>query len=126
MTLAKTLLAPVLFAALAAATALPASAAVYGNGNQLRRDISQLDRQIDRAQARHVLSGREAASLQAQVRTLDSTWRAYARGGFSRAETRSLDNRIDRVKRDFARQATDRNGRANERRDPRWGDAHRR
>ena len=115
MTFTKTLLTPVLFAALAAGTALPASAAVYANGNQLRRDISQLDRQIDRARDRHVISGREAASLQSRVHTLDATWRAYARGGFTRAETRSLVNRIDQVKRDFARQATDRNGRPGDR-----------
>ena len=123
MNFTKTLLAPVLFAALAAGTALPVSAAAYGNGNQLRRDISQLDRQVDQARARHVLSGREAASLDARVRTLDATWRSYARGGFTGAETRSLENRIDQVKRDFARQATDRNGRANDRR---WSNDHRR
>ena len=119
MNLTKTLFVPVLFAALAAGTTMPASAAAFGSGNQLRRDISRLDRQIDRAQSRHVISGREAVSLQSRVRTLDATWRAYARGGFTRAETRSLDNRIDRLKRDFARQATDRNGRAGNRYDQR-------
>ena len=119
MTLTKTLLAPALFAALAAGTAMPASAAIYGNGNQLRREIAQLDRQIDQARDRRAISAREAASLGSRVRTLDVTWRAYARGGFTRAETRSLDNRIDQVKRDFARQATDRNGRPGDRYDRR-------
>ena len=122
MTIAKTLLAPALIAALAAGAAMPASAAVYANGNQLRRDISQLDRQIDQAQARHILSRREAASLQSQVRTLDATWRAYSRGGFTGAEVRNLDNRIDRVRRDLAHQANDRNNRATNR----YGQPHRR
>ena len=45
MSLAKLLAAPAILAALA--VAVPASAAAYTDGNALRRDISQLDRQVE-------------------------------------------------------------------------------
>lgn len=115
------LAAPALLAVAATGLAVPASAANFSNGNDLRREIVQLDRQVDRLYARDRISRREAAKLDARVDMLHDTWRGYARGGFDRGEIRLLSARIDAVRRDLARQTFDRNDRAyNDRRDDRF------
>ena len=112
----KHLVAPALLSLAAVGIALPATAATFSNGNDLRRDISQLNNQIGRMQATHRISGREAAKLDARVDRLGQAWRSYARGGFDRGEVRSLSAQIDAVKRDLARQTYDHNDRAYNRR----------
>ena len=86
---------------------MPAAAAVYDRPGQLRAEIAQLDRQIDRAEDRRIISRREAAQLDAQVDRLESMFRSYARGGFTRYELAALDSRIDAVKRQIAVQGRD-------------------
>jgi hypothetical protein len=109
MNIVNKIVGSALVASLALGVAAPASAATWGQGNALRQQIAQLDRQVDRAKDTHRLSNREAASLSWQVNRLDATWRSYARGGFTGIEVRTLDRQIDAVKRDLSRQARDGN-----------------
>ena len=111
--------ASALVASLALGAAVPAAAAVYDRPGQLRAEIAQLDRQIDRAEDRRIISRREAAQLNAQVDRLESMFRSYARGGFTRYELAALDSRIDAVKRQIAVQGRD--GDRWSRNDPRDG-----
>lgn len=103
------LIAPALAASLALGAAVPASAAtfVHSAGN-VRVELAQLDQQIDVARARHQISASESATLQKKVDRVQNLYRTYSRNGFSRSELRVLDNQIDTVKRDLARQANDR------------------
>ena len=106
------IVAPALAAGLLAGVAAPASAAVYDRPGELRRDISQLDNRIDRAEARRTISKREAAQLERQVDRLEQTWRAYARGGFTRYELASLERGVDSIERQLVSERRD---------DNRWG-----
>lgn len=97
--------APALAATLAIAVAAPASAAPrFENGQALRSEIAQLDRQVDRALYRHQIDRREARLLERKVDRLQHTWRSYARGGFTRAELRQLDKQVDTVKWQLAKE----------------------
>jgi septal ring factor EnvC (AmiA/AmiB activator) len=111
MTTAKKIVASALAASLALGIAVPASAAVYNPGN-LRADIAQLDSQINRAEARRTISRREAQKLDRQVDRLQDTFRAYARGGFTRYELASLNNGIAQVRNQLQAQRWDGNRRA--------------
>lgn len=106
------LTAPLALAPLALAAgvllATPASAASFGNAGQIRSDIAQLDRQIDRGVRNGNLDRREAASLRGQVDNLQSLYRSYARGGFNRGEIATLSNRLDTVQDRLRHAATDR------------------
>jgi chromosome segregation ATPase len=116
------LLAPALAAALTLGAAVPASAAAWvQDARQLRSQIIQLDRQIDRAEQRRLLSSREANQLERRVENLKDLHSRYARNGFTRAELRVLDQRIDTVKRQVDREIDDRDGRRNNS----WHDDHR-
>ncbi|MDD3798713.1 MAG: hypothetical protein PHE36_05990 [Novosphingobium sp.] len=106
----KFLFAAPLALAAAATLATPATAESRPqNGVQVRQEIAQLDRQIDRARARHTISVREAARLHGQVDRLENLYARYARNGLTRAELRTLDNRIDRVKRQLHVERSDNN-----------------
>ncbi len=111
MKIATRIAASALAASLALGVAVPASAAVWDRPGELRSEIAQLDRQIDRAEARRDISHREAARLNAQVDRLEATFRSYARGGFTRYELAAIDSRIDTVKRQLAVQSRDNNRR---------------
>lgn len=103
------LIAPALAVSLTLGAAVPASAATFfNNGANVKVEIAQLDRQIDIAKARHQLSWQESASLEKQVDRLQSLYRTYSRNGLTRAELRTLDNQIDNVKQNLARQTHDR------------------
>lgn len=103
------LIAPALAVSLTLGAAVPASAApFFDNGSNVKAEIAQLDRQVDAAQARHQLSWQESASLEKQVDRLQKLYRTYSRNGLTRAEARVLDNQIDSVKQDLARQSHDR------------------
>ncbi len=100
---------PALITALALGTAVPASAAGWGhNGGQLRSQIAQLDRQIDRAEHRRLLSWSEANRLERRVENLKDMHQRYARNGFTRAELRILDRRVETVHRLIDRQIGER------------------
>jgi hypothetical protein len=98
----------------------PASAQGWNSANsgQLRAEIAQLDRQIDRKPG---VSNREERVLEQRVDRLHGLYRTYARHGFTRGELRSLDREIASVRVAIQRQAHDRNnhpgrnGRANHR-----------
>lgn len=111
MSIAKLLAAPAAIAALA--LAVPAAAAPYHrtDGDSLRRDIGQLERQLDRLDDTRRISEREEKRLDRQIDGLERTWRDYARGGFTHGERRSLSAQIARVRNDLHLQANDRNGR---------------
>ncbi len=116
------LIAPALAVALTFGAAVPASAATWGqDARQLRSQITQLDRQIDRAEQRRLLSSREANQLERKVENLKDLHSRYARNGFTRAELRMLDQRIDTVKRQVDREIASRDGR----RDNGWNNDHR-
>jgi TolA-binding protein len=112
MTTAKKIVASALAASLALGIAVPASAAAWNAPGQLRQQIAQLDNKIDRAEARRTISHREAQQLDRQVDNLRATFNSYARGGFTRYELASLDNRINQVTRQLSIQKRDDNNRA--------------
>jgi len=109
----KFLLAAPMALAAAAMLATPASAANISNPGQIRAEIQQLDRQIDRMPG---LSNREEKRLEGKVDQLQRLYQSYARGGFSRNELQRLDRELSDVKaevfkasRDFGRDRQDRN-----------------
>lgn len=115
MKIARILAAPAVLAALAAT--VPAAAAPgRTDGDALRRDISQLERQLDRLDDSRRLSEREEERIETRIDRLERTWQTYARGGFTQGERRSLSAQIDAVRNDLARQYDDRNGRVAHRR----------
>ena len=108
----KFLIAAPLALATAAVLATPASAAPGSyNSAQISREISQLDSRIDRAQARRAISPREANQLHREVRQIRDLRAHYARGGFTRAELRTLNVRIDNVERKLRAERNDRDNR---------------
>ena len=108
----KFLIAAPLALAAAVTLATPASAASAMQGGwQMGKEINQLDRQIERAQQRHAISWREATRLHREVDQLENLHTRYARGGFTRAELRILDSRIDSVKRQLRSERFDGNDR---------------
>jgi hypothetical protein len=64
----------------------------------IRQQIWQLDRQIDRAAERRVISRNEARQLNRQVRNLQHRYNSYARNGLSIGEVRALQNQINRIR----------------------------
>lgn len=106
----KFLIAAPLALAAAATLATPASAASYTSSPaQVRKEIAQLDRQIDRAKERKTISWREARQLHNRVDQLEKLYVRYARNGFTRIELRVLDNRVDAVQRQLRIERHDNN-----------------
>lgn len=103
----KFLIAAPLALAAGALLTTPASAARWNSASQIRAEIAQLDRQVDRARG---LSPREEQQLERRVDQLQSLYRSFARNGLNRAEIGALNSRIDTVRNQLARQANDRNG----------------
>ena len=104
----KFLIAAPLALAVMTAVATPASAASWHDAGQLRAEIAQLDRQVDRMRG---LSPREEQRLGNQVDRLQAMYRDYARGGFNRAELQRLNGQVNAVKTQVFAQSHDRNGR---------------
>ena len=102
----KLLFAAPLALAAGALLTTPASAAGWSNNNagQLRTQIAQLDRQVDRS---HGLSNREERALQQRVDRLQNLYRSYARGGFTRGEVQTLQREIASVRIAVQRQSHD-------------------
>jgi hypothetical protein len=84
----------------------PASAASYQSAGQIRAEINQLDRQVDRARG---LSSAEEQRLSRRVDQLQSLYRTYSRNGFSRAELSVLSSRVDVIRNQLFRQSNDYN-----------------
>ena len=112
------IIAPAIIAATALGVTLPAQAADYGRNPQsyqnarhndaarytpvrndnVRGEIAQLRRQIDRAAANRTISPREANGLRRDARDLERQYATLARNGLTRAEARMIENRVDRIK----------------------------
>ena len=104
----KFLIAAPLALAAASVLAVPASAAPFSHPAQLRNEITQLDRQVNQAERRHLISSREADRLGRQVNQLQAMHARYAWNGFTNGELRILGNRIELVKKQVAREIRDR------------------
>jgi hypothetical protein len=115
------IVAPALFATLALGAVVPAQAQNhdrhdqrYDNGrsdngrynagrptpgrdNQIRADINNLNRSIDRAIARRTISNREATGLRRDATEIQRLYTQYARNGLTQTEQRTLRNRVDRI-----------------------------
>jgi len=106
------IIAPALFASLALGAAVPASAQPWqkpGRDNYSQQ-INQLDRQVERAEQRRIISSREASVLDRKVNQLNLLHRKLSRDGLSRSERQTMDQQIANVQRLIAREAVDRNG----------------
>ena len=80
----------------------PAAAAPAQSAHQLQNQITQLDRQLDRAENRGDLSRRELRSLSHEVSGLQNLYRSYSRGGFDRREVSTLSQRLDDTRKAIA------------------------
>lgn len=99
--------ATALIAATGFGSAASAQPMAYGHHNagrptpvrdaNIRNDIWQLNRNIDRAVARRTISKREATGLRRESAQLQRLYTSYARNGLTRAETSTLRARVDRV-----------------------------
>jgi hypothetical protein len=106
----KLLFAAPLALAAGALLASPASAQSWNNNaGQLRAEIAQLDKQVDRTRG---LSNREERALEKRVDRLQSLYRNYARNGFTRNEVQTLQREIASVRVALQRQSHDRNNHA--------------
>ena len=76
----------------------PAWQLTPARNNQIRQDIASLRTAIDRAAARRTISQREAVGLRNEARGIQQLHRNYARNGLSRAEVRTLQDRVNRVR----------------------------
>ena len=103
-------------AAAVSAVASPASAASWTSPSQIRSEIAQLDRQVDRLHDRR---------LDNQVDRLQALYRGYARGGFSRGELQRLDYQVSAVRNQIYARSHDRNGRFDRHDDHSRYDGHR-
>jgi hypothetical protein len=109
-TLASAALVP---AALFSAAA-PASAQAWrtpARSADIHRDIDGLRWQIDRAQQRRAISGREADGLRREARAIQQQYGWYARGGLSRTEHAALERRVVNVRSHLRLERWDRDGR---------------
>lgn len=101
----KTLwIAAPIIAAMGILAAGPAAAAPNTQDTNVRTQIKQLDRTINRLPG---LSSREEARLDARLDNVRSLQRRYARGGFTQRELRVLNHRITSIKIDMRKQSRD-------------------
>jgi hypothetical protein len=107
MNTVKMLAAPLALAAAGLLRAMPAQARDNRHdawrltpvrSAEIRQDINALDNAINRAAARRTISKREASGLHQQARGIKRLYASYARGGFTRAEVRNLESRVNNVR----------------------------
>lgn len=109
-----------------AATAVPASAAPYGNnrghdrnyersafnaGREIDRQQAQISQRIEMGQRNGSLSFREAARLRVELRNINFLEARYERGGLNRTEVADLNRRLDSLSRAVFAERRDRDGR---------------
>ena len=95
----KTIAAPALAAAMLIGAVSPAMAQrTPYRADQIRAQINELQRRVDRSDYRNRISEREARGLRNDVRDLQATFRAYNRNGLNNAEMRTLNHRIDNIR----------------------------
>lgn len=93
--------APALLAALALGAGSPAMAQHRDhqwNGNQIRAQINELERRVERNDGRNRISPREAQGLRRDIRALRNQYQAFNRNGLDRGEIRTLNTRIDNIR----------------------------
>ncbi|WP_394729026.1 hypothetical protein [Altererythrobacter sp. GH1-8] len=102
MTKLTKLIAPALAATMALSVAVPAQAAHGWVGpSEIRAEMNQLDREIDRALHRGQLSRGEAHRFERQLGFIQYKFRSHARAGFSRGELQHLDKLVDQLRFDL-------------------------
>lgn len=82
-----------------------------GQARSIRNQIDQLQNMVERRDGRDRISEREAAGLRRQVYNLRATFNSYNRNGLNRAEVRTLQDRIERVRSRLVHESRDRDGR---------------
>ena len=104
--------------AIASATVVATPAAAqrgygYGHqgGNQIQREINQLENRIDRSFQNGRISRREALSLRREANGLQRDYFRFARNGLDRGEYRNLQVRLDRLQDRLRYERRDRDGR---------------
>lgn len=115
-------LAPMIAAGIALGSIAPASAQDWHHDNRadaarytpvrddaIRADIYGLRARIDRAEARHAISHREAAGLQRDASGIQRLYRKFARDGLNPREMQILRARVDRVQYALHSERMDRN-----------------
>jgi hypothetical protein len=115
------LIAPVLIAAMGlGVAAAPAQAQPIGHNAgrptpvrsaNIRADINSLNQNIDRAAARRTVSGREATGLKRDAAQVRRLYASYARNGLTRAETQTLQRRVDGIQAALRAERHDRDNR---------------
>lgn len=70
-------------------------------GAGIERQLDQIEQQIDRARDRHFISRDEARRFERQAEYIDRLHDRYRRNGLTSFERRDLQNRIDRLRRQF-------------------------
>jgi hypothetical protein len=85
-------------AAVAALSAGAAPAMAEGRGSNLDHRIDTLKQQIQRGVQRGAISRNEAGPLRDRLRDLTRLERQYGRGGFTRAEQRTVQQRIQALR----------------------------
>ncbi|MDT9599852.1 hypothetical protein [Sphingosinicella rhizophila] len=88
----------------AVAVSAPAAAQYRGGHNQgvgIERQIDQLERQIDRARDRRLITRQEARRLDNQAEYIDRLHDRYRRNGLNQREHHDLQNRINRLRQQF-------------------------
>lgn len=124
MTRLTKLVIPALAASLALGVAAPASAAPW-NAQNFKQEIAKLDRQVEQAERRNLITRSEARQLDRLVGQLERLHRNYARDGFTKGEARILQNQINKVEKQIASEIDTRNKRHDSRNDNRRGDYRR-
>jgi len=117
------IVAPALIAAMGMGTVASAQPAYGHNGrhdagrptpvrdNNIRAAINGLNRDIDRAVARRTVSNREATGLRRDAVQVQRLYGQYARNGLTRAETQTLQNRVNRIQNALRSERRDRDNR---------------
>ena len=104
MTKTKTfILAAPLALAAGALFSTPAAATPWNQHERLLQEITQLDREIERATRYGYLAPREGHALANQLDNLVRLYDRYAYGGFDRGELTSVSNRLENIEYAFER-----------------------
>lgn len=107
------IIAPALIAALGFSAVTPAIAqpaahqarahqnnqhATQNTNTRLRTEIQSLRSEIDRAAQRRTITQKQASSLRSEASAIQRQYTTYARNGLTSQETRTLENRVNKVK----------------------------
>ena len=111
----RKLIISAILAAAAITGAAPASAQAWriqpAVQRQIQGDISQLNRQIDRAVQNRKISQREATGLRRDALGLQRLYNNYSRNGLDRQEVSRLQSQVDQLHQRLQVERRDRDGR---------------